>query len=81
MGGGNAALTVTGDRPTAFTIHDTDKPLETVVADPGPFLRKYTIPPAAKATIRDRLQLLAIEASSLFPDFEHLAADLNAGWL
>ena len=63
---------------SAFTIHDTAKPLETIAADSRPFLRKYTIPPTAKPLIRHRLQLLAIEASNLFPDLEHLAADLNA---
>ncbi len=63
---------------SSFTIHDTDKPLEAIVADPSPFLRKYTIPPTAKPLIRDRLRLLAIESSNLFPDLEHLAADLNS---
>ncbi len=63
---------------SSFTIHDTDKPLEAIVADPSPFLRKYTIPPTAKPLIRDSLGLLAIESSNLFPDLEHLAGDLNS---
>jgi len=62
---------------SAFTIHDTDKPLEGILHDYGAFLRRYEILPSAKRHLRDQLELLAIDSTNLFPDLDHLAADLN----
>ncbi len=63
---------------SAFTIHDTDKPLEGLVADHSQFLRKYEILASAKPHIRSQLELLGINSANLFPDLDHLARDLNS---
>ena len=62
---------------SAFTVHDSDTPLETLLSDHGAFLRKYDIAPTAKQRLRIQLEHLAIDTAMLFPDLDHLAEDLN----
>jgi len=62
---------------SAFTVHDSDTPLETLLGDYSAFLRKYDIAPKAKPRLRIQLEHLAIDTAMLFPDLDHLAADLN----
>jgi len=62
---------------SVFTVHDEPVPLEDApyAAD---LLRGYWIPAAAKATINAELADLGVNQSTLFPDLDHLAADIAA---
>lgn len=59
-----------------FTVHDTGKPLEDLVADPS-ILRKHIIPAGAKLQIAAELESLGFRRSSLFPDLTTLAAEIG----
>jgi len=61
---------------SAMTIHGSPQPLEQR-PNANEFLRKFTIPPGAKRTLRDRIARLGIRRRNLFPDLDHLATDLN----
>ena len=61
---------------SVFTIHGRGNPLEELYANEG-FLYKIVIPAEAKRTLRRSLRLLGVSESSIFPDLEHLAKDIE----
>jgi hypothetical protein len=64
----------------AFTIHGTSKPLEAEV-EARVFLSRIVIPAAAKRRVKDDLAMLGIRRSTLFPDLQNLAGELEmAQW-
>jgi hypothetical protein len=60
----------------AMTIHSSGAPLETRPSADS-FVIKFPIAPHAKAILRTWLERLGVRERALFPDLEHLAADLN----
>jgi hypothetical protein len=60
---------------STFTIHGIPDPLEDLTATSKP-LTKFLIPAQAKETLAMALINLGIRGPNLFPDLEHLAADL-----
>ena len=62
---------------SAFTLHGGPTPIE-VLPDSGEFLTKFTIPADAKLPLAASLDALGLRLPNLFPDLEHLAADLEA---
>jgi hypothetical protein len=62
---------------SVFTIHGSAKPLEEFEGNEH-FLMRFIIPATAKAEMRKVLQICGIDQASLFPDLEHLAAELTA---
>jgi len=60
---------------SVFTIHGMGTGIDTFPNHPM-FLRKYDIPARTKAPLREQLKYLGIRDSSIFPDLEHLAADV-----
>lgn len=63
---------------SVFTIHDEPVPLEDAPYAAG-LLRTYEIPSATKEAITSELADLGVNQSTLFPDLDHLAADIAAG--
>ncbi|WP_423414848.1 FRG domain-containing protein [Hyphomicrobium sp. B1] len=63
---------------SVFTLHSKATPLiDFNRGDPGPILKRYLIPSAAKANLRNRLAHLGLREASLFPDLGHLADELR----
>src|SRR3990172_9096963 len=60
---------------SVFTIHGTAAGLDTLSSQSA-FLRKYSVPSGAKGHLLEELKHLGIRESSIFPDLEHLAADV-----
>jgi hypothetical protein len=60
----------------AFTIHDTDKPLEECTGA-HQYVAKLIIPEEAKTTFEEELWLLGIRRSTLFLDLANLALELT----
>ena len=58
------------------TIHGTNKPIDDLEGA-GTFIEKIVIPGSAKKRMRERLRILGITRSTLFPDLENLALDLK----
>jgi hypothetical protein len=61
---------------SAFTIHAPLDPLE-VFPDAGTYLARVTVPSASKPLLLAELARAGIRPSTLFPDLEHLAAELR----
>jgi len=61
---------------SAFTIHGISVPLEEYL-DSEAFLLKWLIPQDAKAHLRERVRMLGFSLSSLFPDLDHLSAEIR----
>jgi len=61
---------------TAFTIHGRSDPLKNGES-PSPFIFKYKIKKESKGEIKEILRGLGIKKSYLFPDLDHLAADIK----
>ncbi len=61
---------------SAFTIHGSSKALEGY-DNPTEYLARYTVPAAAKDTLYNDLWHLGIRRSTVFPDLENLARDLD----
>ncbi len=61
---------------SAFTIHGTRRALETIEGAER-FLTCFEVPESAKDALKEQLSSLGVRGSSLFPDLEHLAADLT----
>lgn len=61
---------------STFTIHGISTPLEHLEGS-DQFLVKFEVPAEYIDTFQQGLLMLGIDASMLFPDLEHLAADLN----
>src|SRR5262249_27965424 len=59
-----------------FTLHANDTPLPDIETS-AKFLTRFTIPSASKKNVRDRLACLGLRPASVFPDLEHLAAELR----
>jgi hypothetical protein len=61
---------------STFTIHGTATPLEKI---PGSdkYLLRFEIPPEAKLRLQRELRMVGIRQSILFPDLDHLAAELK----
>ena len=59
-----------------FTLHGAPTPIEEL-PNSKKFLAKFVIPKAAKLRLKLALNLFGISESTLFPDLEHLAADLR----
>jgi len=62
---------------SAFTIHGNATPLEER-KNAREFLLKFSIPAEAKAALRNVLWRLGIRESQIFPDLDHLAAELSS---
>jgi len=62
---------------SAFSIHGSSTPLE-LNASASQFLLKFDIPAVLKKSVVTHLFYLGIRESSLFPDLEHLAAELSS---
>lgn len=60
-----------------FTLHGVPTPLEEL-SNKEKFLAQFIIPKAAKSGLKQLLSLFGITRSTLFPDLEHLAADLRS---
>ena len=60
---------------SVFTLHGTNTPLDQL-PDHNFFLQSFTIPATAKELIFKNLLWLGIRESNLFPDLDHLAADI-----
>lgn len=66
---------------SAFTIHDSETPLEDHV-DAAKFAMKFPIRPESRASLKGALELFGIRRSTLFPDLENLCAELaDTSWL
>jgi len=71
-----------------FTIHSTDESLETLSenalqADPAhrvQFLRKLIVRRESISQIRQDLAASGVNASTVFPDLDHLAQDISGRW-
>lgn len=61
---------------SGMTIHGSREPLE-ARRDSDRYLRKFVVDNQAKSTIRVALKKLGIRERNLFPDLEHLSADLK----
>lgn len=61
-----------------FTIHNTEVPLNGQDRFED-FCLRFLVPHESKERLRDELDALGINASSLFPDLEHLASDIRSG--
>ena len=61
---------------SVFTIHGTGTPLEKLDGAEG-FLRGYVIDPHARDELLRELDLLGIRRSTLFPDLDNLAMDVE----
>lgn len=61
---------------SAFTVHGDSRPLNSL-PDWRCFMRQLQIPKSAKPELRKQLSLLGIRESTLFPDLDHLAQQLN----
>jgi len=61
---------------SGVTIHGSPKPLEEL-ENSDRFLLKFVLEPEAKDGIRTQLARFGIRERNLFPDLEHLAADLK----
>ena len=61
---------------SVFTMHGSSKPLEEYEGI-AKFLKKITIRAELKLRLWASLQQLGIKESNLFPDLDHLAAELN----
>ncbi|MCH8213442.1 MAG: FRG domain-containing protein [Proteobacteria bacterium] len=59
-----------------FTLHGVPTSIEEL-PNSKKFLAKFVIPKAAKLRLKLALNLFGISESTLFPDLEHLAADLR----
>lgn len=59
-----------------FTIHGDETPLEHE-GDAASFLYKIRVPSQAKAEVREKLALCGLRQSTLFPDLDNLAAELQ----
>lgn len=59
-----------------FTLHGASSPIEEL-PNKQKFLLRFVIPKAAKSRLKLTLNLFGISESTLFPDLEHLAADLQ----
>jgi FRG domain len=62
---------------SVFTLHSDATALSEVASDP-PILATFVIPASAKQQLRWRLAWLGLRPASVFPDLEHLAAELRA---
>jgi hypothetical protein len=62
---------------SVFTLHSDGTALSEIGANP-PMLVTHVIPPSAKEQLRWRLGWLGLRPASVFPDLEHLAAELRA---
>jgi len=62
---------------SVFTIHATGRTPIEELPDNAYFLKSYRIPFAAKEGLRKELFNLGIREANLYPDLEHLAADLR----
>jgi hypothetical protein len=60
---------------SVFTIHGMGAGIDTLPKHSS-FLRKYSVPSGAKAHLLEELKYVGIRDSSIFPDLEHLAADV-----
>lgn len=58
-----------------FTVHGTDTPIDES-AENTQFLVKLEIPSPDKQNLLETLEVLGIRQSQLFPDLQHLSADL-----
>lgn len=64
----------------AFTIHGRTDPLNSAREAPV-FLMRFIIPASCKHAVRDGLRLVGIRRSTLFPDLQHLAQELeDSSW-
>jgi hypothetical protein len=63
----------------AFTLHEDGTQLPEIGPDRAdqPFLATYVIPAAAKSELRSRLAWLGFRPATVYPDLEHLAAELR----
>jgi hypothetical protein len=62
---------------SAFTIHGSSVPINRMEGA-NKYLVKYEIPAGAKPGMLQALELLGIRRSFLFPDLEHLVADVQS---
>ena len=63
---------------SVFTIHGTQKPLETL-DNHEKFLLKFEIPSASKKRLQQMLWDLGVRKSNIFPDLENLAKEMSEG--
>lgn len=61
---------------SGMTIHGSQVPLEARQSNER-YLRKYVVDKGAKGELRTELKKLGIRERNLFPDLEHLSADLK----
>ncbi len=59
-----------------FTLHGVPTPIEEL-PNKEKFLMQFIIPKAAKSELKALLKVFGFSESTLFPDLEHLAADLR----
>ncbi len=59
-----------------FTLHGVPTPIEEL-PNKEKFLMQFIIPKAAKSKLKGMLNVFGFSESTLFPDLEHLAADLR----
>lgn len=59
-----------------FTVHDDHIPLEQL-AEEGTFLCRFDIPAVSKMELAKQLERVGVRLSTLFPDLDQLATDLN----
>lgn len=62
---------------SVFTIHGVSEPLDSLYGEAG-FLFKIVIPSETKQKFRRSLRLIGVSESSIFPDLEHLAKEIEA---
>ncbi len=62
---------------SAFTIHSSNQPLETL-ENHNQFLLDFGITVSAKEKIHNELSVLGIRISSLFPDLQNLSKEINS---
>jgi hypothetical protein len=62
---------------STFTLHANAKSLLDIRGNEH-FLVGFTIPSASKKEVRDRLAWFGLRPASIFPDLEHLAAELRS---
>lgn len=60
----------------AFTIHGSNEPLD-AVEKAEDFLLRFDIAPEFKLDLSAKLEQIGIRSSSVFPDLDHLAAELR----
>ena len=61
---------------SAFTLHGNDVPLD-ALPNASDFSVKFTIPAEAKRPLAQTLDALGVRRSTIFPDLENLAAELQ----